>query len=412
MNPAFPEYIFGFTFKGTRYLYNSYNHALARLSNPDIGVDDTELLKKRGFFDNFDRVKKEFMTHREDSLYIGIQPTLRCNFRCDYCYQTHREIDLDSSVFKKLQRYLESVFSERRYSRLKVGIVGGEPTISDIPLNIIIERIDEMANQLSVRADYYIYTNGYESLPLMDLKTSHPIQLFITITNPQEHNNRRITIAGKPTFDKIIENINRLHESNPNLDFVIRYNVSAGNMDEFDGFLDLLLDKLIFKPKITIVPLTSTRWYETDLSTSKFLRWTCKTAIPSIRAHELEPVFGYSTTAHRCKAYSSDSIDIRANGSLGRCVSDTSPVASESELHSLSRESTELENYPCRSCRFLFICGGRKLCRTGCDYTRRLNDLLMMLDYVENEKSCEGITFVKDAGKSIIIYSASARLDD
>ena len=58
-------------------------------------------------------------------LYLVIMPTEQCNFRCEYCYETHEKGKMSKKTQDALIRYVQK--NIYRYTGLNVGWFGGEP---------------------------------------------------------------------------------------------------------------------------------------------------------------------------------------------------------------------------------------------------------------------------------------------
>ncbi len=165
-------------------------------------------------------------THSE-TLALTICPTVDCNFRCPYCYQHHLPGGMSKAVQQSILRFIDD--HDPKINSLSVAWFGGEPLLG-------MPAIEALSKQFIKRFGKKHYnssmiTNGLLLTPKVSTQL---IELGIgsvqvTIDGPREsHNQRRICLDQKPTFDRITDN---LRQSDPRLVINIRVNVDKENLE-------------------------------------------------------------------------------------------------------------------------------------------------------------------------------------
>ena len=171
-----------------------------------------------------------------------ILPTYNCNFRCPYCFESHRlsrgEEWLEAGMKPEM---VEAVFSALKKQREKGRIIdgcslyGGEPFLKENKDTVrsICEHAKEMGLKLNA------VTNGYDLDHFIDLLKEYDFKnLQITVDGVGSTNDsRRLHRDGVPTYEKIMSNIALALENG--LGISLRVNVNAGNIG---GIRDLIED--------------------------------------------------------------------------------------------------------------------------------------------------------------------------
>ncbi len=215
-----------------------------------------------------------FVEHHEntDELHLTILTTLQCNFACDYCLQgdhgdwnasvTKMSVETAHRVCDWLRERLDTV----RPKRLAVTFFGGEPLLNLEVLYLIAERAWTDAQSRGVQMETNVITNGLLLTPeVVDRLEPFGLSGFkVTLDGDRDtHNRMRPLRGGQGTFDKIIENVNRVaHRCN----IAIGGNFDEHSVDSYPALLDFLkeqsfadsLVKVAFKPIIATEPKAQT----------------------------------------------------------------------------------------------------------------------------------------------------------
>lgn len=198
--------------------------------------DDVDELERLEFFRN---ISKYDMT----KLGLTIAPTLDCNFRCKYCFETHPKgimsAETQAALIEFVKKRLEVAKS------FSVTWYGGEPLLAKDIIYSLSEKFLEICAAKNIDYDAFIITNA-------SLMTDSDIENFkkykihgaqVTIDGVKEiHDARRKNITGESTFDKLIERVNAL--LNNDLTAIVRINIDKENISHVDELLKILRERI------------------------------------------------------------------------------------------------------------------------------------------------------------------------
>ncbi|MBQ9042250.1 MAG: radical SAM protein [Eggerthellaceae bacterium] len=170
----------------------------------------------------------------EEAYQLMICPTLECNFRCPYCYETRVPGFMAPDVQDAVVDFVNRKTSDKT-NRLSVTWYGGEPTLCLKIVISISERIASICSANKCDVNFGMITNGYslDDEAIKQLAKVHMSTVQITLDGGREtHNKRRHLVNGGGTFDKIVENVIRLSKAGV---FVkVRVNVDKTNLESFE----------------------------------------------------------------------------------------------------------------------------------------------------------------------------------
>ena len=135
--------------------------------------------------------------------------TLNCNFRCTYCFEEHRDVNLTDCTLERIKKMVELKLQEG-YSRLSIDWYGGEPLLNMSGIKELSQFFIQLCNERAIEYVASITTNGYTFSPdiqreLFSLGVAHA---QITLDGSKEiHDKRRILLDGNSSFDTIKNNI-------------------------------------------------------------------------------------------------------------------------------------------------------------------------------------------------------------
>jgi len=193
-------------------------------------VDEIKILKYRQY-------RGKMST---SNLGLTIAPTLCCNFKCPYCYESPKSGMMSMDVQNAIVDLVEDSASRKQ----NVGITwyGGEPLIAKEIISRLSRRLIDVCDKHKVKYSSFIVTNGFlidgETIDL--LKESRVSGAQITIDGPPEvHNKRRILKnSSDGTFDTILSNVKELKKNGIRVS--IRINVDKDNIGSIGELLEIL----------------------------------------------------------------------------------------------------------------------------------------------------------------------------
>ena len=142
-----------------------------------------------------------------------INPTLECNFNRWYCYESHPKGRMTKKTMNKLKNHLRLKVEDDKITSLNLSWFGGEPLMYFYE---IVYPLTKFAKKLCKNNNIpfvsNVTTNGYYIDEEM-IKKINEIGLYgfqITLDGHRKKHNKVRNANGKPSYDKIIENINLL----------------------------------------------------------------------------------------------------------------------------------------------------------------------------------------------------------
>lgn len=167
-------------------------------------------------------------------LTLTIAPTLLCNFKCAYCYETPQkgiftEREIDAVIDFALDKYQND-----NYKKLKVNWYGGEPMLAIEQIKAISHRLIDFCNKNNIEYSANMVSNG----SLIDeekanlLKELNITTVQITLDGLDEFQDiRRPSRDGKKMVDKIIAGMKYM--DNLGITVSCRVNVDRKNIGEY-----------------------------------------------------------------------------------------------------------------------------------------------------------------------------------
>lgn len=189
-------------------------------------LDEIELLKMKNRINRF----------AAKGLTLIVAPTLRCNFACDYCY-----VDRNANKMKAPDRVKLAKFFERKLAEettAEVVWTGGDPSLAMDVVEDLSWRFLDVCERKRCSYQSCLITNGY----LLDdgmrekLKSSRIDLLQVSLDGARQfHDGSRCLPSGKPTYDRILENVN---DTCDDFTIMLRINVDSQNHHAVPELLD------------------------------------------------------------------------------------------------------------------------------------------------------------------------------
>lgn len=399
------NFIFPYTKDNNKKLfYNSFTNALAIVENDkyyqfEDFVNNNKKVKDKKFFDDLvnggylikddlnevDLIKLRLNKGRFGSkrLSLTIAPTLKCNFKCLYCYEEDSERS-NSLSEENQEKIINMVEKKLDYvTDLNITWYGGEPLLEFEIIKNLSRKFIQICKDKGVNYGAGIITNGYMLTPeiVSELENLEIKSIQITIDGAREqHDKRRPLIGGGPTFDKIISNIVKSKDKLPCI-IKLRINVDKENVDKIDTIIDILKENQLQKYVLPYIAMVES--YSNSYSDEKCFH------SQSFSNVELDYKIKYNNKANRyiasmypqqkgnyCGADCINSYVINSDGNLYKCWCDIGNK--EYSIGNLENIDESLKIYReymlydptnddvCKECKYLPMCMG------GCPH-RRLN---------------------------------------
>ena len=394
------------------YLYNTYSNTLVKLNDALYGIlrsfessiiltgADLALLSTS----ELDYFREAYILTESDddlveilhmhsmsrinsmkSLVLTIAPTQSCNFACTYCFEKWRKSKpMDDATEDAIIRYIMKMQEEHSLEYISLSWYGGEPLLQTERVVSLAGRIRNLGLTIT---ENLLITNGY----YLTCDTANKLlkaginQIQITLDGLKHtHDERRPLVNGEGTFDRIIQNLDRLYTSGLMSHFyiAIRVNIDNRNYSEFVVIYKWLKNKypvnnLMIYPGIVVLD-------EDDTNASACLRRNNVTDIflelykqYGIISEELYP----DNINMECMTRSPyNNMLIGSRGEIYKCYEDLGNKQlvvgniNNPEIWDnytlMARYATGIDHYndpQCRKCSYLPICRG------GCPIRRYEN---------------------------------------
>lgn len=340
-----------------------------------------EFIKNKQFIieDNIDEIQKVKdlsykIDNNEDSFLLTVNPTMNCNFKCWYCYETHiKNSRINVDVLESIKKFITNTVEKSKIKYFSLSFFGGEPLLffekNVIPL------IDHTQKECSVYNKLFnisFTTNGYlvnDKFIEYFVSKNLPILLQITFDGSRQYHNKvRFINEKKGSYDEIVQNIKMLLHYNI-FTVRIRINYTRENLNScfeiMDDFIDLPKE---IKENRVIFDFHRV-WQDDD---EDELGDILNERIDDIRGKGFKVSVKYSpnNVKESCYADKRNSAVINYNGDIYKCtardfkrenrlgyITEEGKLVWENDSLEI-RMNSKFKNKPCLSCSILPICNG------------------------------------------------------
>ncbi|WP_449388629.1 radical SAM protein [Chryseobacterium lineare] len=378
------------------YLYNSFNQKFLVIdpilkdlleASKNENIEDLEEIHPTFYhyliaeefiipleIDEIEKVKKiaRAVDENQSNFLLTINPTMNCNFKCWYCYETHvKTSKFSQSMIEKVGKFIEKTAMKPAMSYFQLAFFGGEPLLyfkKDVVPVII--KLQEECVKNSVDYSVSFTTNGYLIDDyFIDFFKSRKITPSFQITLDgyrEKHDEVRFVSAKKGSYHEIVKNIKRLIN---NSFFVrLRVNYTSENITDTykisEEFNDIPAD---IKQKYLLMDFHRV-WQDSQNDNINEIvdENTDRIKENGIQVKHMTP----DNVRNSCYADKRNSAVINYNGDLFKCTARDFTTAKRAgyidddgdliwEDNYLERRmNTKFKNKPCLSCRLLPICNG------------------------------------------------------
>lgn len=201
---------------------------------------------------------------------IIFEVTDACNLRCEYCtfgklyadYDKREDKMMSTEIAKRLIDYMAelwaSPYNHSVNNNLYVGFYGGEPLLN-IPF--IAKTIAYMeAGSYAKHFAYNMTTNAMLLDRYMDFLVENDFSLLISLDGNVENDSYRIKVDGKPSFEQVTSNIDKLQASYPEY-FAkkVNFNAVLHNRNSVDSIRSFIKGRYGKTPRIGDINSTGIR---------------------------------------------------------------------------------------------------------------------------------------------------------
>lgn len=189
---------------------------------------------------------------RAKTLELMLIVTRQCNFRCIYCGQPHLDEKMGDVTYMSVLKFIKNQIATYGYTSVRITFFGGEPLLEANKICLFLRQLDALLATLSTEEQKITYTagmstNGYLLSPdtFNELSTLNCNFYQISIDGMADiHDTMRPLASGKPSWDRIIQNISYMLNTDKQFTILLRTNFNADVAESLVDFYKFMGEKL------------------------------------------------------------------------------------------------------------------------------------------------------------------------
>lgn len=355
----------------------------AQLEDNALGINEVhpelyDSLVENGFIlpkeeDEIEKVREliKEIDDNDELFSLMILPTMNCNFKCWYCYESHIKGSkmTESAVNDIILLINNKINTMENLKYFHLSFFGGEPLLyyKDVVLPIV-EHTHRYAKEKGISLYTHFTTNGFliNDEMLIDLVKYQVNSFQITFDgNKESHDKVRFVNKERGSFDEIVSNIKKLVRNK--IKVTLRINYTSENISELNSIL-LYFDDLTVEERSLITLDMQKVWQESNTIGLFEKAKQIKIAFSKF-GFKLPQSSSLNTLRNSCYADKKYQAAINYNGDVFKCnardfnksnregtLSNTGEIEWNEKFY--DRMDIKLKNKPCLECSILPICGG------------------------------------------------------
>lgn len=307
-----------------------------------------------------------------DEMEFVVAPTMDCNFRCTYCFETPRHGVMEPHVADAVLEFIKARIEENDPNSIRFIWFGGEPLLAIDIIEKLSMQVKDYLSKKGIHLNMIVITNGYFITEDVVSRLLHcGVNAFqITLDGAKsKHDQRRLLANGRGTYDAIVNNLK--HFKGRDVEVGIRVNIDKENLGSFgivsDELGKLHLDNIKCRPAL-VEPAQNhdantrsicyasdcTAFYESSDIKDYYSDWSMDDLGVQLCYCGAEHRHSYAIDekGNLYKCWNSMGVESEVYGSVFNSDEVSANIASQF----LGRDPfTEAE---CRDCPYMPICGG------------------------------------------------------
>jgi uncharacterized protein len=339
-----------------------YEYLLQEAFLVPVGIDEIEKVKQ---------LSKQ-VDENEDEFLLTINPTLNCNFKCWYCYETHlKQSRLAPENIEKIQKLISHIAARNNLKYFSLSFFGGEPLLYfKKEVKPIIDYFYRVCEENNKHYSISFTTNGYlinkDFIHFFD-ERNLKCALQITLDGHRAHHDTvRFVHNQKGSYDEIIRNVKLLVRNGFFVRLRVNYtdkNISESYQiaDDLDDIERSVSDKYLLIDFHRVWQNEGVDIYEQLVDIINYIK---------AKGFLVQNTYTPNNVRESCYADKRNSAVVNYDGNIFKCTARDFAnyrregfLSEEGELiwenNSLQRRmQAKFQNQPCLTCRILPLCNG------------------------------------------------------
>ncbi len=351
--------------EGLENLVDVHPTFLEALQKSEFVLDDT--------VNEIDKVKeiRNVVDFNETNYHLTINPTMNCNFKCWYCYETHvKDSRMNEEIIERVNKFLTTqIIDENKIKSFTLSWFGGEPLLYfyDIVLPIM-KHFNEVVAEKGIHGEINFTSNGFLINPKMvELFKKHKVaSLQITLDGYEDdHNKVRYVSATRGSYRQIVENVALLVKNG--IFIRLRVNFTLDNIQNCYKIIDDISHISEEDRKLLMLDFHRV-WQDSDPADDGMLQDQFEMFREA--GFRVASNLSMDNVRNSCYADKKNSAVINYNGDVFKCtardftnfkrdgiIDETGSIVWENGSLE-NRMDIKFKNKPCLSCRLLPVCNG------------------------------------------------------
>ncbi|MDO4704239.1 radical SAM protein [Tannerella sp.] len=355
---------------------DEFNEVKRYIEAPDGRNNLTNFMVKNNFIveDLTNEVELFKLNNRiavfDNSFHLIINPTLECNFSCWYCYEKSIPGKMSDQTQRRIVRLIENLTSGGKIRKLTISWFGGEPMLY---LQQVIYPISLSAKELCEKYNVEFGTNATTNGFLISKEKIHFLKEInmshfqITLDGNKSTHDKVRNQNGRPSFDKIIDNITRICKNIPDVSIILRVNYTNDILKhDISETLSLFPQQIRKNIRVDFQRVWQTRGEKDTTDLLKGINTALDMGFaPSVCG-------SFSVKKHyQCYVDKFNFAHINFDGKVYRCtardysqkyicgeLSETGDIIWNAGINEMMFAQSNFDNEMCLSCKLLPICTG------------------------------------------------------
>jgi uncharacterized protein len=307
------------------------------------------------------------------SYLLTINPSMNCNFKCWYCYETHvKDSRLNMSMISKINKFITAIADNEGIKYFSLSFFGGEPLLHfKKDVKPIIKSFSERCNEKNIEHSISFTTNGYlvdQEFVTYFKENDLTCSLQITLDGYKlKHDLVRFINKKKGSYSEIINNIRMLITNE--LFVRLRINYTELNITDSYKIAEELSD-LSGSIKENYLLFDFHRVWQNDRVDDTNILLDRNIDMIRKNGFRISGKYSPDNVKQSCYADKRNSVVINYNGDIFKCtardftkekrsgyLSDQGELIWEND-HLEKRMESKFKNKLCFNCRIMPLCNG------------------------------------------------------